>query len=108
MITAVGISKPLGARDRQLPHSRLFAVKHQHNIYTQVMKLNIPKLQQTLSPHKTIVFCNCLRDLCDRIECKDTALAFCLDTMKQERGGAWPPQQSDESRIVSKQNVSPV
>jgi hypothetical protein len=35
-------------------------------------------------------------------------LAFCLDTKKREGGRAWPHRQSAESRIVSKQNASPV
>jgi len=37
-----------------------------------------------------------------------TALAFCFDAKKQERGRAWPRRQSGEIRIVSKLNDSPV
>jgi hypothetical protein len=39
---------------------------------------------------------------------RNRGLAFCLDTKKRERGHAWPHRQSGESRIVTKQNASPV
>jgi hypothetical protein len=37
-----------------------------------------------------------------------TVLAVCLDTKKRKRGRAGPQWQSGESRIVPKQNASPV
>jgi hypothetical protein len=37
-----------------------------------------------------------------------TGLVFCLDMKKWDHGRAWPHRQSEESKIVSKQNASPV
>jgi hypothetical protein len=37
-----------------------------------------------------------------------TALAFCFDAKKRERGRTCPHRQSGERRTVSKQNASPV